>query len=92
MILGTLIKGLSEQKMWPLPGSPYYLSSFESIATVVRDLTITSLCDAMHTLEGHPWDFAPVVLGHDAHGQGRRMCEEIKGVEDGIEGLDLGSF
>ncbi|CZR60552.1 uncharacterized protein PAC_10448 [Phialocephala subalpina] len=47
MILGTLLKGLSDKMLWPPPAHPYPYHSFKGIAMSIRSIKITSLCDTM---------------------------------------------
>ncbi|KUJ15851.1 uncharacterized protein LY89DRAFT_670390 [Mollisia scopiformis] len=47
-VLGTLIKGLATQDLWPLPKAPYEGLSFDTVVTRVRDAKFNAPCTEKH--------------------------------------------
>lgn len=98
MILGTLLKGLSDHRMWPPPASPYGSFSFKSIAMIVRSLKITSLCDTIQnvppfkTPAGFTFGSSVSNIQQQAHGQMKWMHDQVDQIESRITGLGFENF
>jgi len=87
MVLGSLIKRLSAEGVWPIKEPPYDDIAFNELATVIADLKAVSLCDEIDSHVGIP--IAP--SGHGLHISFLFLNEALS-VADKVTGLDINTF
>lgn len=83
MFLGSLIKSCSKIGIFPLPQTPFYTISFETLADGLRGLELKSKCDG--NLKGYS-------VGHACHGEREMIEGEVQRLVNGVSGLHLKDF
>jgi hypothetical protein len=85
MVLGSLIKGLSAEGIWPIREPPYDGITFNKLITVIADLKVMSLCDEIDSHVGIP-------TSPSGHGLHISFLNKALSVADKVTGLDINTF
>jgi hypothetical protein len=85
MVLGSLIKGLSAEGVWPIPEPPYEGITFNELATKIAYLKVVSLCDEIDSYNGIP-------IAPSGHGLRISLIDKVESVADKVTGLDINAF
>jgi hypothetical protein len=85
MVLGSLIKRMSAEGVWPIRGPPYDGIAFNELAPVIADLKAVSLCDEIDSHVGIP-------ISPSGHGLHIQFWNEAVSVADKVTGFDINTF
>lgn len=88
LVMGTMIKSLSNCRLWPLPQLPYEGFSVQNVAHSLRNLTILSFGDLRSKSLTH-YQSPPEPT---AHGWKQYFVNFANKIEGNVKGLDLDSL
>jgi hypothetical protein len=91
IVLGSLIKTLAANGLWPIPEPPYKDITITDVLLKIFKLTIVSLCDESGSTVGKKL-IPPAFHSAKGHGLRHLLEDEACAIYSNLTGLDLKTF